>query len=64
MKAVTRFKRHSRSLSQQSLNKMMEDVRKQEEPEKTIDKKDDDDDVKHIQANAEALTISSSNEHL
>lgn len=64
MKAVTRFKRHSRSLSQQSLNKMMEDVRKQEEPEKTIDKKDDDDDVKHIQANAEALMISSSNEHL
>ncbi|EPB86469.1 CAMKK/CAMKK-META protein kinase [Mucor circinelloides 1006PhL] len=31
MKAVTKFKRHSRSLSQKSLNQMMEDVKKEDE---------------------------------
>ncbi|KAI8388599.1 kinase-like domain-containing protein [Radiomyces spectabilis] len=31
MKAVTKFKRHSRSLSQQSLNKIMDEVKKQDE---------------------------------
>ncbi|KAF7730196.1 hypothetical protein EC973_002804 [Apophysomyces ossiformis] len=38
MKAVTKFRRHSRSLSQQSLHKMMEEVKKQDEENNGVDR--------------------------
>jgi hypothetical protein len=44
MKAVSKFKRHSRSLSQQSLNKMMTDVKKED----TIEDTDEQDDLVEV----------------
>lgn len=51
MKAVSKFKRHSRSMSQQSLSKVMDKPSSQESS--------DSDDIEHLKTETESLHISS-----